>query len=173
MGLEQLWPALRSLVMRYTTSTVFLLFSVTVRSSWRPERYGRTRSMEEPVRPGWCPRPAAVVRAHGRHRGDSGPGQLLQLPLERGHVGLTVITWPAPVGDELTYRGEPRPENPVRTSALTRAKARRKVDSSARRGPAEPGEHLRARVGGPLPDRGERQRPREHRRDPDGEKDEP
>jgi hypothetical protein len=60
-----------------------------------------------------APRPAAVVRAHGRHRGDSGPGQLLQLPLERGHVGLTVITWSAPVGDELTHRGEPRTENPV------------------------------------------------------------
>ena len=32
--------------------------------------------------------PAAVVRAHGRDGGDGGPGQLLQLPVQRGHVGL-------------------------------------------------------------------------------------
>ena len=56
------------------------------------------------------------------------------------------------------------------TSALTRAKARRNVDSSAgpRAAPSTastsgPG------VGGPLPDRGERPRPRDHRRDPGGE----
>ena len=36
-------------------------------------------------------------------------------------------------------------------------------------GRAQPGQHLRAGVGGPLPDRGERPRPRDHRRDPDGE----
>ena len=36
-------------------------------------------------------------------------------------------------------------------------------------GRAQPGQHLRARVGGPLPDRGERPRPRDHRRDPHGQ----
>ena len=36
-------------------------------------------------------------------------------------------------------------------------------------GRAQPGQHLRAGVGGPLPDRGERPRPRDHRRDPDGQ----
>jgi hypothetical protein len=36
-------------------------------------------------------------------------------------------------------------------------------------GRAQHGQHLRARIGGPLPDRGERPRPRDHRRDPDGE----
>jgi len=35
--------------------------------------------------------PAAVVRAHGRDSGDSGPGQLFQLPVQGGHVALTVI----------------------------------------------------------------------------------
>ena len=36
-------------------------------------------------------------------------------------------------------------------------------------GRAQPGQHLLAGIGGPLPDRGERPRPRDHRRDPDGE----
>jgi hypothetical protein len=36
-------------------------------------------------------------------------------------------------------------------------------------GRAEHGEHLRARVGGPLPDRGDRLRAGDDRRDPDGE----
>ena len=32
--------------------------------------------------------PAAVVRAHGRDGGDACPGQLFQLPVQRGHVAL-------------------------------------------------------------------------------------
>ena len=36
-------------------------------------------------------------------------------------------------------------------------------------GRAQHGQHLRAGVGGPLPDRGERPRPRDHRRDPHGQ----
>ena len=32
--------------------------------------------------------PAAVARAHVRDGGDAGPGQLLQLPVQGGHVGL-------------------------------------------------------------------------------------
>jgi hypothetical protein len=36
-------------------------------------------------------------------------------------------------------------------------------------GRAQPGQHLLAGIGGPLPDRGERPRPRDHRRDPGGE----
>jgi hypothetical protein len=34
---------------------------------------------------------------------------------------------------------------------------------------AQAGQHVRAGIGGPLPDRGERPRPRDHRRDPDGQ----
>jgi hypothetical protein len=37
-------------------------------------------------------------------------------------------------------------------------------------GRAEPGQHVRAGIGDPLPDRGERPRPRDHRRDPDGQR---
>ena len=55
------------------------------------------------------------------------------------------------------------------TSALTRANARRKVDSSAGPRRAQHGQGLRPGIGGPLPDRGERPRPRDHRRDPDGQ----
>ena len=36
-------------------------------------------------------------------------------------------------------------------------------------GRAQHGQDLRAGIGGPLPDRGERPRPRDHRRDPDGQ----
>jgi len=36
-------------------------------------------------------------------------------------------------------------------------------------GCAQPGQHVRPGIGGPLPDRGERPRPRDYRRDPDGE----
>ena len=32
--------------------------------------------------------PAAMVRAHGRDGGDGGPGQLLELPVQRRHVAL-------------------------------------------------------------------------------------
>jgi hypothetical protein len=32
--------------------------------------------------------PAAVAGAHSRHRGDGSPGQLLELPVQRGHIGL-------------------------------------------------------------------------------------
>jgi hypothetical protein len=36
-------------------------------------------------------------------------------------------------------------------------------------GRAQHGQHLRAGIGGPLPDRGERPRSRDHRCDPDGQ----
>jgi hypothetical protein len=58
------------------------------------------------------------------------------------------------------------------TSALTRANARRKVDSSAgprAAGRAQHGQHLWSGIGGPLPDRRERPRPRDHRRDSHGQ----
>jgi hypothetical protein len=68
-------------------------------------------------------------------------------------------------------RPQPRTEDPgEHIRADHGATGRRKVDSSA--GPrtrAECGQGLRAGVGGPPPDRGERPRTPDHRRDPDGQ----
>jgi hypothetical protein len=56
----------------------------------------------------------------------------------------------------------------------TQEKSSRKVTSRTRptsfagRGPHPAGQHIRPGVGGPLPDRGERPRSRDHRRDPGG-----
>ena len=82
----------------------------------------------------------------------------------------TAITSRPPACTALVCSQAPRTRSS--TSALTRANARRKVDSSAgprAAGRAQHGQHLRAGVGGPLPDRGERPRPRDHRRDPRGQ----
>ena len=75
---------------------------------------------------------------------------------------------PAPARTALVHSQAPRTRS--RTSGLTRAKARRNVDSSAGAADrAQHREHLRAGIGGPLPDRGERLRAGDDRRDPDGE----
>jgi hypothetical protein len=60
--------------------------------------------------------------------------------------------------DLVEYVGTDQGERAPETGLLSRPAGR-----------AEPGQHRRARIGGPLADRGERLRARDHRRDPDGE----
>jgi hypothetical protein len=65
---------------------------------------------------------------------------------------------------------QPRTENPVEhvgADQRERAPEGGLLRRAARR--AQHRQHLRAGIGGPLPDRGERPRPRDHRRDPDGQ----
>ena len=65
---------------------------------------------------------------------------------------------------------QPGAENPVQHVGADqgeRAPERGLLRRPARR--AQRGQDLRAGLGGPLPDRGERPRPRDHRRDPDGQ----
>ena len=67
-------------------------------------------------------------------------------------------------------RPEPGAEDPVEhvgADQCERAPEGGFLRRAARR--AQHGQHLRAGIGGPLPDRGERPRPRGHRRDPDGQ----
>ena len=70
------------------------------------------------------------------------------------------------------YRPGPQPGaedlvQPVRADQGERAPERGLLRRAA--GRAQPGQHVRPGVGGPLPDRGERPRPRDHRRDPHGQ----
>ncbi len=189
--------------------------------------------------------------AHGRDSGDRGPGQLLELPVQGGDVGLDghhVLGVPAEDGlrgvmlrvhcvdredrpgqvgerlQQLPHRGdligflvrgdlaedradpvregrdqvrglpglvfraadglavdrddqpaaglhgpgpEPGTEDPVENVAADQRERGRNVDSSACLcARAQHRQGLRACIGGPLPDRGERPRPRDHRRDP-------
>ena len=60
--------------------------------------------------------------------------------------------------DPVEHIGADQGERPAEGGLFRRA---------ARR--AQHGQGLRAGIGGPLPDRGERPRPRDHRRDPDGQ----
>ena len=118
------------------------------------------------------------LRIHGdlaEDRADAvrqGRDQVRGLPVLvlRAADGLAVdaITSRPPACAALVCSQAPRTRSS--TSGLTRANARRNVDSSAGpRAAPSPASTSGAGVGGPLPDRGERPRPRDHRRDPDGE----
>ena len=94
----------------------------------------------------------------------------LPVPALRAADGLAVDRDHQPAACPPRPRPQPRAEDPVehvRADQGERAPERRLLRRPACR--AEPGQHLLAGVGGPLPDRGERPRPRDHRRHPDGQ----
>ena len=112
-----------------------------------------------------CPRTAPMPCASAATRCGAFPS-LFFAP--RTVLPSMAITSRPPACTALVYSQAPRTRSS--TSALTRANARRNVDSSAGpRAAPSPASDLRPGVGGPLPDRGERPRPRDHRRDPDGQ----
>jgi len=93
------------------------------------------------------------------------PGRIL-----RAADGLAVDRDYQAAADLRRPRPQPGTENLVelvRADHGERPPERRLLRRAARR--AQPGQHVRPGIGGPLPDRGERPRPRDHRRDPDGQ----
>jgi hypothetical protein len=79
-------------VIRYTTSTVFLPFLVTVRrtcATWAAPSNSIQEGASAALTLRRARRPRSVLTAETR---DGGPGQLLELPVQAGMLALTVIT---------------------------------------------------------------------------------
>ena len=98
--------------------------------------------------------------------------QVRSLPVLVLHTadGLAVNRDHQTAADLRGPRPQPGAENLVelvRADHGERAPERGLLRRAARR--AQPGQHVRPGIGSPLPDRGERPRPRDHRRDADGE----
>jgi hypothetical protein len=107
---------------------------------------------------------ADAVR-QGRDQVRGLPGLVL-----RAADGLAVDGDDQPAADPYGPRPQPGAENPVQhvhADQGERAPERGLLRRAADR--AQPGQHVRPGVGSPLPDSGERPRPRDHRRDTDGE----
>jgi len=88
----------------------------------------------------------------------------------RAADGLPVDGDHQPAAGPHRPRPQPGTESPIehiRADQGERPPERRFFRRAA--GQAQHGEHLRAGIGGPLPDRGERPGPRDHGRDPDGQ----
>jgi len=118
------------------------------------------------------------LRVHGDLAGDRADAVRQRRDQVRGLPGLVLRAADRLAVDRDHQRAaglhgpdvQPGAENPVehvRTDQGERPPERGLLRRAAIR--AQPGQHRRAGIGGPLPDRGERPGSRDHRRDPDGE----
>ncbi len=154
--------------MTFAVSCCVCIASIVITAEARPAKaFSRSRTAGISLlftSTATCPRTAPIPCARAATRCGAFPSLPFAPRTALPSIAITSRPRPAPPGPE------PRTEGPVQDVRADQGE-RAPVGGLLRRAAAraERGKHVRAGIGGPLPDRGERPRPRDHRRDPDGQ----